>query len=254
MKLVETIALRRSGHHAVMSWFIKNNIGMSDWSYKLTVQNNTKTLLWNDAGNNNDYEIKLFKNLGSKPQKIFINYEDVKYDFTKFSFNNIYNGPDSLNLFNDIVFNESKRVLVIRDFYNNLCSRITHNKNNGHYVMDCGQNFIELWKNHAKSIIDDKVFYIKYEDWLTNIEVRRNFLKDVFGIKEIYNENDAKGFFSSYHKKNDDNLQTNVKFDKKDYLNRFNPNLIPEETKELIRKDNELHYLIGTLGYEYKEI
>ena len=29
---------------------------------------------------------------------------------------------------------------------------------------------------------------------------------------------------------------------------------IPEEIKDLIRKDNELHYLIGALGYEYKEI
>ena len=29
---------------------------------------------------------------------------------------------------------------------------------------------------------------------------------------------------------------------------------IPEDVKDLIRKDNELHYLIGALGYQYKEI
>jgi len=37
-------------------------------------------------------------------------------------------------------------------------------------------------------------------------------------------------------------------------IDRFSQIQISEETKDLIRKDNELHHLIGTLGYEYKEI
>jgi hypothetical protein len=40
----------------------------------------------------------------------------------------------------------------------------------------------------------------------------------------------------------------------KNVMNRFNMVELPEEIKDLIRKDNELHYLIGALGYEYKEI
>jgi len=39
-----------------------------------------------------------------------------------------------------------------------------------------------------------------------------------------------------------------------DYLNRFDPTIIPEDVKKLIREDNELHYLIGALGYTYREI
>jgi len=40
----------------------------------------------------------------------------------------------------------------------------------------------------------------------------------------------------------------------KDLEKRFEQVEIPEETKEIIRKDSELHYLIGRLGYEYKSI
>jgi len=40
----------------------------------------------------------------------------------------------------------------------------------------------------------------------------------------------------------------------KNVLNRFDMVDLPEDVKEIIRKDNELHYLIGALGYKYREI
>lgn len=242
MNLIETIATRRSGHHAVMSWYIKNLIDVCDYNYTITVQRNTKSVIWNDGGYNED-EIHLIRNLKFKPKNIFINYEDKNSKFSFFENDLIYKGPLRLDRFDDIEIKHSKRIIVIRDFYNNLCSRITQNKKQD-FKMDTEQRFIELWKNHAKSILNNEIHYIKYEDWLTCDECRSKFLNDVFGIKERVKKERANGTHSSYDNKNTVN----------DYLNRFDQNIIPEEVKKLIREDNELHYLIGALGYTYREI
>lgn len=242
MNLIETIALRRSGHHAVMSWFVKNLIGSYDHSFNVTVQRDTKSVVWNDVGYT-EKEIELIRGLKELPKNIFINYEDKRSNFTFFEKDLIYKGPYRLDRFDDILVENSKRILIIRDFFNNLCSRITINKKQ-EFIMGTEKGFIEGWKNHAKSILNDEVHYIKYEDWLTCGECRVKFLKDTFGIKERVKKESANGTNSSYDSTNTTH----------DYLNRFDPNIIPEEIKELIRKDNELHYLIGALGYEYKKI
>lgn len=242
MKLIETIALRRSGHHAVTSWFTKNIIGEASWPYLITVQRGTKSVIWNDGGYN-ETEIELFRNLSLKPENIFINYEDKNSRFTFFEKNNTFRGSGTFNKYDDLIFNDSKRILVIRDFYNNICSRITNNLKEK-TSMDIKKNFIEMWKNHARSIINDEIYYIKYEDWLTCDDCRKKFLQDVFGIKEIVKKEQAQGTHSSY----------NTKSTEYDYLNRFDPTIIPDDVKKLIREDNELHYLIGALGYTYREI
>ncbi len=242
MNLIETIALRRSGHHAVMSWYIKNLIGDCNYDYKLTIQRNTKSVIWNDGGYNED-EINLIRGLKFKPKNIFINYEDKNSNFSFFENDLIYKGPLRFDRFDDIEIRHSKRIIIIRDFYNNLCSRITQNKKQ-EFKMGVDIRFINLWKNHAKNIINNETHYIKYEDWLTNEDKRVEFLKNTFNIKEIFKKEHAKGTHSSYDGKNSVS----------DYLNRFDPNIIPEETKKLIREDNELHYLIGVLGYTYRKI
>lgn len=242
MNLIETIALRRSGHHAVMSWYIKNLIGDCNYNYMLTVQRNTKSVIWNDGGYNED-DINLIRGLKFKPKNIFINYEDKRPNFSFFENDLIYKGPLRLDRFDDIEIKYSKRIIIIRDFYNNLCSRIVQDKKQD-FKMDTEQMFIDLWKNHAKSIINDGVHSIKYEDWLTDQNKRTKFLEETFNIKEIFKKEHAKGTHSSYDGKSSIN----------DYLNRFDPNIIPEEVKKLIREDNELHYLIGALGYTYREI
>lgn len=242
MNLFETIALRRSGHHAVMSWYVKNLIGICDYTYSVTVQRDTKSVILNDAGYTEE-EINLIRGLKIKPKNIFINYEDKNANFTFFEKNLIYKGPYRLDRFEDISVENSKRVIIIRDFFNVLCSRITQNKKQ-EFQMVTKKGFIDLWKTHAKSILNDEVHYIKYEDWLTCGECRKKFLQDVFGIKERVKKEQAKGTHSSY----------DTKSTEYNYLNRFDPSIIPDDVKKLIREDNELHYLIGALGYNYREI
>ena len=59
----------------------------------------------------------------------------------------------------------------------------------------------------------------------------------VVDINEAFNTNDIKGTTTS----NKENIE-------KDYK------ILPDQIKEFIRKDNELHNLMGLLGYEYKEL
>jgi len=242
MNLIETIALRRSGHHAIMSWYIKNLLNSANWDYTITVQKGTKTVIWNDGGYNEN-EVDMVRNLKFIPENIFINYEDKGSDFTFFEKTHTYKGIMRLNKYEEFKFNDSNRILIIRDFYNNLCSRIKQNEKQD-FKMNTEKIFIDTWKDHAKSILNDEIHHIKYEDWLTCDDCRKKFLQDVFGIKERVKKEQAKGTHSSY----------DTKSTEYDYLNRFDPTIIPDDVKKLIREDNELHYLIGALGYTYREI
>jgi hypothetical protein len=225
-----------------MSWYIKNLIDTANWDYNVTVQAGTKSIIWNDGGNSEN-EINIVKGLNMEFDDVFINYEDKKSNFTFFEKTHTYRGSKRLNKYEDFRFHDSKRILIIRDFYNNLCSRITRT-NDGSVNMRYDKYFIDLWKNHAKSILNDEIHFIKYEDWLTKSDVRIKFLQDVFGIKERVKKEQAKGTHSSY----------DTKSTEYDYLNRFDTSIIPDDVKKLIREDNELHYLIGALGYTYREI
>jgi len=242
MNLIETIALRRSGHHAVMSWYVKNLINICNWDFQVTVQAGTKNIIWNDGGYHEN-EIEMVRNVGFKPDNIFISYENKNSNFTFFQKDNIYKGVYRLDKYEDFKFTNTKRILIIRDFYNNLCSVIKQSsKGDPHMTYD--KKFINMWKDHAKSILNHEIHHIKYEDWLTCDDCRKKFLQDVFGIKERVKKEQAKGTHSSY----------DTKSTEYDYLNRFDPTIIPDDVKKLIREDNELHYLIGALGYTYREI
>ena len=81
---------------------------------------------------------------------------------------------------------------------------------------------------------------MKFEDWLTNQEIRENFLFENFGLKDRYKLTKIQGTQSSFG-------------DIENVDKRFEGLVIPDETLDLISKDSELHYLIGALGYEYKK-
>lgn len=242
MNIIETPAFRRSGHHAVLSWVMQNLISDSpqekEWeSYKIMTIGSSQSIFWSEANWDLDYAKSLYKNLNYPHNNIFINYEDVGPEYTIFSSNNVYKGK--FNVKNDlgINFSTNYRFIVIRDFYNTLCSRIKGNK---FYKFSYDQSFIEIWKQYARIAIKHSINFIKYEDWILNPEIRNRFLQDTFNISENFIPDTSKGSRSSYQNQN--------------FLNRFDPNIIPDNIKTLIRQDSELHYLIGALGYEFKLI
>lgn len=242
MNIIEIPAFRRSGHHAVLSWVMQNLISDSpqekEWeSYKIMTIGSSQSIFWSEANWDLDYAKDLYKNLKYPHNNIFINYEDVGPEYTIFSRDNKYKGKFNIKNDLDIEFTNSYRFLVIRDFYNTLCSRINGNK---FYKFTYGSEFINLWKQYATSCLNNSIYFIKYEDWLTSSKKRNQFLQTVFDTPEIVTPSFSKGSRSSYQNPN--------------FLNRFDPNIIPDNIKTLIRQDNELHYLIGALKYEYKII
>ncbi len=246
MKILEIIATKRTGQHAIISWIVKNLTDMN-----LTLKNdkgsikmeyiNDKVIYWNDTNNDQDFGMKLFQesHLYGKLQNLIVNYEDVNVNYSFFSTNEIYKGSLSYNRFENIDVEYGKRLILIRDFYNCLASRYKQRKDSI-FSHDVGQNFINLWKDNAKFVIKNPKMSLKYEDWLNDDEKRKQILFDFFNIEERHTPNKINGRESS--------------FDDKNYNKRFEEVDIPEETKELIRKDSELHYLIGKLGYDYKNI
>ena len=65
-------------------------------------------------------------------------------------------------------------------------------------------------------------------------------------INESIKENNGKLIVSGI-------MQRASSSDDKNFNQRHLQIDLPEETKELISRDSELHYLIGALGYEYKK-
>lgn len=250
MNLYEFVGLCRSGHHAMLNWIIKNMVGFqTGWEYKMIRMGGSNLYYLNEANHDIDLSFQYIKDSFSDIETFFVGYEDVMYDYTIFRDDFIYRGPLSNNKFSSDGMKSVGRIVFIRDFYNNLGSRIQANQNNKLFIKITGEphvlnteeNYINTWKNLAKAILEKKVSYLKFEDWIYNQDIRNQFLLETFNTKAMYSTEDIKGTTSSFgHSKT--------------YNKRFDPQSISDRTKELIRKDNELHYLIGAMGYEYKEI
>ena len=192
--------------------------------------------------------IDLYNEFKGQYKELMISYEDTHWDYTIFNESNNFSGKLSLNFKGEDVGNY-KRIVFIRNFYSNLASRLKSNENKSFktfegkkvVLFDVTENFIWRWKNNARACLNNKVNYLRFEDWLNEPEIRKRFLNEVTGLNEIYDNQGIIGTTSSFG-------------DIKNVANRDKEMNIPEEIKDLIRKDNELHYLIGALGYEYKEI
>ena len=243
MDLIEICALKRSGHHAFMGWLVKNLYGLQpDFGFKLEFVSDSGLWIWNDTTNYEKHGTELFYSAleHDYPKTLMVNYEDEPVEYSKFHNSKKYMGPKNFNFDKNINIHNTHRFYYVRDFYNCLSSRIKHNNNMVH-TFDFGENYVNMWKQYAYEILKSPKQSIKYEDLVLNTSKCDEFLFDNFGVHQRYSVNDVKGRNSSFG-------------DNKNYLNRFDINLLPQKTKDLIRKDNELHYLIGALGYEYKEI
>ena len=242
MKTHEILALKRSGHHAMMNWVIKNLTGLQiDHWYKITILYDRPLWVWNDGHKEKDLGYELFQKSLKKelkpPKNLIINYEDTDTNYCHFTKNHKFNGIIDNSSICGIEVESSSRVIFIRDFYDNLYSRYLAIKNG--LVNDCpyDENYVKNWKEHARYCIYNPKKCLKYEDWMLDGLKRKDFLLNNFNTTESYGVEKISGTPSSYINK-----------EKKDL------NVLPEKIKNLIRKDNELHYLIGALGYEYKEI
>lgn len=246
MKILEIFGLARSGHHAMTNWVIKNfcsNESPMEW--KLSILNDG--LIYINEGNlDRDCVLKYIEEQKHIMRTLVISYENCSPSFTILNDNLTYYGPLSINNEHIKNFNQNYRIIFIRNFYDNLASRIKSNENNlskdrtGKFIpWNTGKQFIEDWKNQAKEIVYERCLSLKFEDWLTSSELRNNFMKHLINQGEIY-DNKVKGTHSSF---NDNNVQ-----------NRISKVTVPDETKELIKMDSELHYLIGKLGYDFIKI
>jgi len=247
MKIIEVFGLARSGHHAVTNWLIKNLCGDEcTMEWKLSIMKNG--LFYINEGNlDTELTLKYIQNHKDNIRVLILSYENCNTNFSILNNNRIYDSPLSINNPDIKNFTENYRVIFLRDFYNNLASRIKSNekqltktRDGVVFPWDVEKDFIEKWKDSARNFNSNNFISLKFEDWLNNKTQRNKFLEKIIKTGEIY-DNSVRGTHSSFG-------------DTKGVMDRINMVDIPQTTKELIRKDTELHYLICVLGYDYKEI
>ena len=241
MKIIEIFANRRSGHHFFMSWLISNISGIKDNKIK-----NLNKITWitdkichyNDATYHAFFDEEKVKReineiIQKKPDYLIINYEESAL----------------LNKLNkegtDIYNNNPQKVVFIRDFLNTMASKWAVSetdlkefyfgfKNKKQIIEN-----IESWKTMAKSYLEETTIGLTYEELLTDVNCRMNFLKN-FGIDEIIKPNEIQGTKSSFKTNNFNDRYKEIDFS--------------DDFKHIVNSDSELNYLIGRLKYEYKNL
>jgi len=133
---------------------------------------------------------------------------------------------------NDILFKET--INVGENINIKLEEKIHYDKNDTNSWAPFYEVFI---KNSYES---DLVKLDEDEDWLLNAKIRQSFLIENFGINEIYKPEHITHNNSSFENNNIESL-----------LTRYKDIEIPDKIKEFIKNDNELHYLIGKLNYNF---
>lgn len=250
MKIYEFVATCRSGHHSVLNWILMNKIGFQyDWKYKYVSLGNTGLFHLSEANHDIPLSFQFIDESIDSVKTLFVGYEDTNWDYTIFSDDNTFVAPSALRDYRKYDMDYQRRIIILRNFYTNLASRLKSNDkkmfekwdDTGLHLFDVTENFLSWWKDQARACVENKVSYLKFEDWIKNKNVRENFLYENFGLRDIHGIDDIQGTPSSFGTT-------------EGVLNRDREIEIPEDVKDLIRKDNELHYLMGALGYPYKKI
>lgn len=250
MRMYETMALSRSGHHSIKNWIIRNLIGFQiQWDYKMINASGTDFFHLGEANHDIPLSFKFLNDYKEKIDLIFVNYEDAPYDYTIFNEDRVYRGPLSLEKRNEYNIQHLGRVCFIRDFYSNLSSRIRANERaifskwdtNEPHLFKVDGTYIDRWKNHAIACVENKVSFLKFEDWISKKPVRDKFIQETFGIKDMYGLEGILGSKSSF------GTWDNVE-------NRHFQLDLNEEIKDLIVYDDDLSKLIIELGYTKIEL
>lgn len=247
MKIIEVFGLSRSGHHAIINWILKNLCGFeSEMKWKLDLLNGMGVVYINEANLDIEMTFKYIQDHYKNTKYLVLSYENCEQNYTILNEKKLYDSPTCVYLPVEVNIEQVYRITVLRDFYNNLASRLKVNKENKVkyrdgtiFQWDVEEKFISLWKSYARNSLNGTNNFIKFEDWYLDNEIRKKFLKETLGINQLY-DNKVKGTHSSF---GDDK-----------YLDRFDVKEVPNKTKKLIEEDSELHYLIGALRYEYKSV
>jgi len=244
MNIYEFLGTARSGHHVIINWAFKNLCGSEYVMHGKFKENKESGLYYiNEANLDLGLTFDYLPKISNNCEYLFLSYENSSNDFSLFSPNFKYKAP--LDFTSTLIKErprDRKRIILIRDFYNNLASRIKLNINNieekrpPHFSCDVGVGFVNMWKSYARDIVNDRCYSIKFEDWISNKEIRVEFLHDVFGINEIYDSSNITGTLSS--------------FEQGDVTNRIKEVEISDITKNIINSDTELKELIEALGYK----
>jgi hypothetical protein len=246
MEIFEFNSIARSGHHVIMHWFLKNMTGRYPTGQFQVAALGSDWVHWNDSTLNFDSCLNAFLDPGcipyKKPTHLSVSYDDSLPLVSHFTTNGFY-GNRNYKYVGEWEITKINKIIIIRDFYNTLVSRYKMFYNDPNLGVPnprstYNQEFIDLWKRYAKVCLKNIVPFIKFEDWVLS-KSKRVELLDKFGATEVYDNTEVDGTASSFN-------------DKKDVLNRWDPDILPDEILDLIYKDNELHYLIGALGYDFK--
>lgn len=209
MQFIELYGQRRSGHHAIVSWLIKNfeyHLGLDKVYYINDVTNSIFA-----SGENLNKQL-VYQNWKSAPEVIILSYEDV---------------PTYISRLENRI--ERTKIVVVRDIVNTAASRYqraitagTMNRDDCHMKMT--QDFVDTWIEHANH---PNIF--KYEDFLFSKE-KRDELSMKFNtpnrdITEVVNDY---GNGSSFVGIGQD--------DKTNYLKRHEMVELPEEVKALLNQ------------------
>ena len=240
--LIEISAIKRSGHHAMMGWIVKNLYGLQpEFGWKLEFVANSGLWIWNDVTDYEEHGNELFFNRLDKTLKVLmVNYEDVNPNYSFFHSSSIYHGPRYFEKYENISIKNSKRFYLIRNFYDCLSSRRKQTIDNIHPI-DYKKNYVDIWKRQAKAVLENPKNSLRFEDLVLDLPVCEEFLFNHFGISQKFRIDEVKGRNSSFG-------------DDKNYMNRLDQSSLEEDLIEIIKNDNELHYLIGKLGYKFKAI
>lgn len=244
MKLHEISATCRSGHHTVMNWIIRNMTGIQcGWEYKMNfVGNHLKVL--SEANHDIHLSYRFIEEQIPSTKILLVGYEDAPWNYTIFNDRREFRGVDSLDISTNYGFTYGSKVVIIRDFYNNLSSRIKSNQeklfekwdSKDVHAFDVEKDFIFRWKNLAKACVENKVSYIRFEDWISNKKIRDQFIFENYGIRDIFGTEGVFGTKSSFGTT-------------QGVLERKNQVEIPHKTMDLIQSDKELLELIKEMGY-----
>lgn len=240
----------RSGHHSVYNWIIRNLTGIQcTWDYKMNIIGDQGFHHLSEANHDIPLSFQFIEERLPYINTLFVGYEDTPALYTIFREDNIFGGPMSLSYFDKYDMDYLGRIILIRDFYNNLSSRIKSNQNKlfgkwnseEQHLFNVEDYFISLWKDSAKACLENKFSFLKFEDWISNKDVREKFLWDNFRLRDLYGVENIIGTRSSFG-------------DVKGVNERVKKVEIPQNIKEKVNSDIELKELILEMGYEYREL